>query len=269
MSNQHDQNGKASGNRSNAKDPLYNLLDNTGRPITYWPFLRQLVGDINATLLLQQIIFWFINKKHEKFYKFVEPSSANHPAYREGDSWTEELQFSRDEYNVAIKKIGTRVRRHKVDTILGDTEPVFGPDTDKRRKGKQILVNRAHLVAYWREADNKMWFQLNERLLVNAIQALYNAPTVDNPLSGNGKGALGDGDSVVSDQETPDTYNIEHFRENTINQVYCLDDCQKQQSVEAKKENLSPAGSPKGSHEQSYEDAISLVWKTNAPAVIA
>ncbi len=44
----------------------------------------------------------------EGFYKFLEPS--DHPAYKNGDSWTEELGMSRHEFRTAFDKIGIRYK---------------------------------------------------------------------------------------------------------------------------------------------------------------
>jgi len=45
----------------------------------------------------------------DKFYKFIEPSS-NQRAYKEGDSWTEELCVSRKTFARAFDQIGIRYK---------------------------------------------------------------------------------------------------------------------------------------------------------------
>lgn len=56
---------------------------------------------------MQQLDYWFENHP-EGFYKFLLPS--DHPAYKNGDSWTEELGMSKDEFRTAFDKIGHRYK---------------------------------------------------------------------------------------------------------------------------------------------------------------
>ena len=58
-------------------------------------------------LIRGQLEYWF-SKKPQGFYKFLEP--CNHPLYRAGDSWTEELGFSRRVFNAAFDLIGVRYK---------------------------------------------------------------------------------------------------------------------------------------------------------------
>jgi hypothetical protein len=195
---------------SHENDPLHKLMRDAGLGITYRPILRQLVGDINAAILLQQIIFYFVGKVHNTFYKFTNP--CIHPLYREGDSWTEVLGFSDDEFDTAIKKIGTKVNRREVKSILLETQPEFGPSRDKRTKHRLIMTNCSRLVVYWRQADNTMRYHLNEQLLINAIYALQSLPKVENPLQLTGNSLRGNGKPTSLSGASPTTYNIEDFK---------------------------------------------------------
>lgn len=81
------------------------ILAVTKHSIPYVKELRDLAGSVTACILWQQLDYWFDNMG-ETFYKFLGP--CEHQAYRVGDSWTEELGFSRDEFRTAFDKIGTR-----------------------------------------------------------------------------------------------------------------------------------------------------------------
>lgn len=70
--------------------------------ITYRPSLNKLTGSITATILLQQILYWWKASQGE-FYKFKEP--CKHKDYKEGDSWTEELGMTKYEFDSAFKKL--------------------------------------------------------------------------------------------------------------------------------------------------------------------
>ena len=69
--------------------------------ITYRPELNAITGSVTATILLQQILFRLGDC--EEFYKFKEP--CGHRLYKEGDSWCEELGFTRKEFDGAIERL--------------------------------------------------------------------------------------------------------------------------------------------------------------------
>ena len=90
-------------NRPPKKQPLRKI------GITLYPKdLRKITGSVNAALLMSQLEYWFKRMKHKPFYKFKK--RCEHPQYMEGDSWTEELGFSIDEFNAAFNKIGKRYK---------------------------------------------------------------------------------------------------------------------------------------------------------------
>jgi hypothetical protein len=73
--------------------------------IPYIKELRPHVGSVTSAILMQQLDYWF-ERYPDGFYKFLEPS--DHKAYQPGDSWTEELGFSKAEFRSAFDHIGIR-----------------------------------------------------------------------------------------------------------------------------------------------------------------
>jgi len=73
--------------------------------IKYNPTLIQEFGSQNAVILFDRLEYWF-SKKKDQFYKFIEP--CQHPCFRQGDSWQEELGFSKKVFRTAFDKIGIR-----------------------------------------------------------------------------------------------------------------------------------------------------------------
>lgn len=73
--------------------------------IPYIKGYRQIAGTVTATILFQQLEYWF-DFKPNGFYKFLEP--CDNGLYKAGDSWCEELSFSPDEFRSAFDKIGKR-----------------------------------------------------------------------------------------------------------------------------------------------------------------
>jgi hypothetical protein len=75
--------------------------------IPYIPGLRQQTGSVVATILMMQLEYRFA-KYPEGFYKFLEPPQNGHQDYKIGDSWVEELAFSKEEFRTGFDKIGVR-----------------------------------------------------------------------------------------------------------------------------------------------------------------
>jgi len=78
--------------------------------ISYRPEWNSITGSTNATILLQQVFWRWIGNRGERFYKFLAPPKNPRPEslYQEGDSWLEELNISRHEFNSAVKKLEER-----------------------------------------------------------------------------------------------------------------------------------------------------------------
>jgi hypothetical protein len=75
--------------------------------IKFYPSLQSVTGSNIASLILGKMEFFFSNPKFKGgFYKFSE--SCDHPLYRKGDSWSEELGVSRKVFNRAFDLIGVR-----------------------------------------------------------------------------------------------------------------------------------------------------------------
>ena len=119
--------------------------------IKYNPALVAEFGSQNAVLLFDRLEYWFSKTKNE-FYKFIEP--CDHPCYREGDSWCEELGFSRPVFRTAFDKIGTRYI----------SKTAFEKESDPF-KGK--------LFAYYQDRkSNKTIFVRNNSLLAELYERL-------------------------------------------------------------------------------------------------
>ena len=79
---------------------------NTGRIIPYNPLYREFGKSVTGAILFQQLEYWFA-KMGKPFYKFAEPPK-NNSYYEEGQSWTEELGFSSEEFRTAFDNLGIR-----------------------------------------------------------------------------------------------------------------------------------------------------------------
>ena len=132
--------------------------------ITYRPKLNKITGSVTATLLLQQAMYW-ADVSGNEFYKFIQP--CKHDRYKQGDSWTEELGFTKHEFNTAIKKIGFKRGRSGKNEI------------EKEEDAYIIYYTTSQRLTYW--VVN--WNKINKDL-----DKLYSNPEyLVNPECGNTK----------------------------------------------------------------------------------
>ena len=118
------------------------ILHITRNTIPYVKELHSITGGVLSCLVMQQLDYWFENHP-EGFYKFLLPSE--HPAYKDGDSWTEELGMSVDEFRTAFDKIGIRYK----------SKSEFDKADDKFQ-GKfycSYVDRRSNLTYYFRNHD--------------------------------------------------------------------------------------------------------------------
>lgn len=115
--------------------------------IIYRKELRHLTGSVKSALLMGQLEYWFSRPKVQNcFYKFLSPCGSH--LYKPGDSWTEELGFTEDEFNTAFDKIGVRFSSRKQ----------YKQDIKKREKAKKAFYYSIHnkiqhVTFYYRNGD--------------------------------------------------------------------------------------------------------------------
>lgn len=121
-------------------------LSEDTKTIAYRPTFRRIAGSVTAAILLQQILYRWVRNDCQPFYKYKEPCDA--ADYRIGDSWCEELAFSREEFDGALKRIAQKVTREK-------------PKSDDA------------LVWYRVAPDRKTWYEVNYAALRKAAFPRY------------------------------------------------------------------------------------------------
>lgn len=127
-------------------DALRKQANDNQRVISYNPSWNRETGSVTATILLQQISFRFENNGDKPFYKFKEP--CTHAAYKKGDSWTEELGFTRREFDTALENIGQKINK----------ETPRQPDK---------------LVWYWTNTDRLTRYELNVKAFDEMLERIY------------------------------------------------------------------------------------------------
>lgn len=123
------------------KNRILHLTRNT---IPYVKELHAIAGGVLGCLVMQQLDYWF-ESHPEGFYKFLEPS--DHPAYKEGDSWTEELGMSRHEFRTAFDKIGIRyMSKSDFDQAVDKFQGLFYCSYVDRRSNLTYYFRNHNLV---------------------------------------------------------------------------------------------------------------------------
>lgn len=152
--------------------PILKILADEHDAVAYRPRFTELTNHLGAGILLQQMIYW-----HEKmggdFYKFKQ-EAPNHDRYKEGDSWCEELGFTRYEFDSAIKVIGTKITKgvslnEVMEQDLPEPEDGEAPDSWAERLRNALRC----MVAYWTDGDRVTWYRVNHSLVAKVVSQLY------------------------------------------------------------------------------------------------
>ncbi|MGL4737211.1 MAG: hypothetical protein ACRCW2_07095 [Cellulosilyticaceae bacterium] len=125
---------------------------NTLRVIKYQPELNEVTGSITATIVMGQLEYWFNKTEGKPFYKFLAPCEDE--SYRVGDSWCEELRFSRNEFRTAFGAIGKVYKTKKAYTESKD-----------KFEGKLYL-------SYYDRIRRRTYYMRNDALLEQLGQVL-------------------------------------------------------------------------------------------------
>lgn len=116
------------------------------KTIPYRKELNSITGCVLGSILMQQISFLSEIKDDQPFYKFKMP--CNHKLYISGDSWTEELGFSRREFERAFKSIGQKIK-------------------SGQKKDENVFVWS------WTDHNRVTWYQLNVKFYEAQLEKAY------------------------------------------------------------------------------------------------
>ncbi len=126
--------------------------------MVYRPMLNDTTGSVNATLLLNQIVYLWQKNGKRPFHMFMEPCPGN-PLYRKGISWTEMMGFGSFEFRAALEKIARKSAAGSLQQTLYTAE-------------------ETRPVIFWTDRARLTWYDVDEAILSNAVnRALLNAKT--------------------------------------------------------------------------------------------
>lgn len=206
--------------------PAVQILAEDKDLIVYRKSLKKITGSVTSAILLQQILYRALKNDGKPFYKFKEP--CDHEHYREGDSWAEELEFTRYEFDGALEKIGTKITKDTKEEVLtnGDSTKalvLFWTDM-ARLTWYQInfpllnkLIEEAYLGSALRKGENQLYVKGKTSVTYSGKPALYNG---ENPLYITGNFPLSIKVSETTTETTTETTKEEDKQKNSASSSF-------------------------------------------------
>jgi hypothetical protein len=153
---------------------MENSINNYGQPnaiaetinddistIAYRPKLTKITGSVLSAILLQQMMYW-AKRMNNKFYKFMQP--CKHPLYKEGQSWCEELGFTKAEFETALRKIAFKLGKRK------DPKP---KKEESKYKSVSSISKEEALIIYYTDANRVTWYSVNWNAVNEKLNEIY------------------------------------------------------------------------------------------------
>lgn len=162
------------------------LLGQNAKITPYYKELNNYTGSVTATILMTQIEYWFSKTNGEQFFKFLEP--CDRKDYKEGDSWVEELGFTKYEFRTAFAKIG-KVYKSKNEYL----------------KSKDKFEDKPYL-SYYDRLQRRIYYVRNHEKVDEIIDEWISRKS-QKPTSRSGESQLVDVDKVHLEKLTKPTSN--------------------------------------------------------------
>lgn len=112
-------------------------------PVIYDPYLNLITGSVHSAVLLKYILDKYNENDHEPFYKFKQP--CGHEKYVHGQSFCEQLLFSRPEVDTAMRRIAQKINK-------------------KTKRDEDAII------WYWTDIERVTWYQVNIEGYRKAVQ---------------------------------------------------------------------------------------------------
>lgn len=131
------------------------------KTLKYCPQLNAFTGSITASLLMCQLEYWFNHTNGEAFYKFLEPCQDEH--YHIGDSWIEEMGFTKTEFRTAFKHIG-RIYKSKTEFLKSKDKfcgKLYLSYYDRIKKLTYYLRNNDEASSLLRNLEDRLPYSLD------------------------------------------------------------------------------------------------------------
>ncbi len=151
-----------------------NSAERTDTKVRYFPGHNEFSGGVEETILLSQASYWWGIQGAAPYYKFLQP--CDHGLCVRGDSWTEELGFTRKVFMRARSSVG-----HKITPQEGDDDKWQEMFRAANKKFfKTFDLKDAVFIIWWTKQDHRTWYAFNQELYLFCRMQIYAG---DNPKS--------------------------------------------------------------------------------------
>lgn len=153
----------------------------------YVPEVATKLNSKSAATFVNQVFFWWQQKNRKPFYKYQMPCGGF--AYAIGDSWAEELSFTKSELRAVLEKVATKV--------------------SGKKEALEVLKKKdvKSLVVYYIDKNRLGWYYFNEAYFIEFLgEAIDEREEYQMSLSKEyGKPIYRDGLAIEPDEEYEDS----------------------------------------------------------------
>jgi hypothetical protein len=127
--------------------------------VSYRPKLNAVTGSALGSIFLVRLLWRWEAQGRQPFHRFSD-RAPDHDQYRPGQSWCEELQWSRREFDTAVGAVSTR---------LPSGQGVLRYYEQEARQG---VVPRL-MVIRWQDGAHRMWWEVIEPAVGRLLAPIY------------------------------------------------------------------------------------------------
>lgn len=151
---------------------ILNTVAEDRQLVTYRPRIVALTDSVLASVLLSQMLYWWMKGGRKPFYKFRQ--HCKHKDYKPGDSWCEELEWNTTEFDNALRVIGTKIVKGMSKKDMLETDmPTRAEGEGDEDYCKRLETAVSRIVIYWTDSNRVTHYQVNENLLGKLLSAIY------------------------------------------------------------------------------------------------
>ncbi len=223
--------------------------------IKYFPRIKSYTGCEKATVIAGRLEFWF-SKYQSGFYKFLEP--CGHRLYRAGDSWSEEVGFSRKVFNRAFDLIGIRYKsksefKNAEDKFQGK---LYASYHDRKTNRTYFVRNHAIANAFFGSRGGDISREKSISQPTNQLGSQMRIKTLKSPQT----------ETSPSVCNTNSISNAEQFEQKravpgTANLVRSINNNLKQKKTPSLKDTHAETQTAKPADFEALTEGMILIWK--------
>ncbi|OYT14612.1 MAG: hypothetical protein B7C24_17455 [Bacteroidetes bacterium 4572_77] len=159
------------------------ILNVLGKDSTILPYRRELAmiaGSTNAAILLNQLLYWYEKMGRKPFFKYKEPPQRKENEtddqyyervypYKNGDSWTEELYFTKREFDDALHLIAHNKNNPK---MYRDGKRISKREEQAIENGETLYPIKK-FIRFWTTRDRLTYYEINDMVGLGKVLSIF------------------------------------------------------------------------------------------------